>query len=438
MDTNFLMPMGLPFPREAVREYLRDRIFGPAATRTLSEADAAKIVLYGGNLIARGVLREHLASVVNIMAKEMTSTFGLDMIRDANDFVVSGRTPPGNTSIRVAFPTDFATIHHSLEMRRMRRENNVNQIQMREGSPQKQANGTPPMPMAYSGAAMTQYSQPPRYANFQPYYKYPTDVGYGIPQPYMPQFGAPQGVPTLHYQQLFGSPFQFQAPNVYTSGGRYPMQYPLVQSMHGLIPGPPQGTRPAAPQRLAPNALRAGALGLDQLGIDVPGRGATQARSESAQPKQESSSSAQSTNTQLPQPSAYSRGLEPAQPAQPSRLPTESKSAQLQLPMNHPAPIGPSASVPIAHNPEWGIRYSSPTTITPGVPSLPYYPGSDITKPKVMGGSIINYHDLTRHGKPSYTIAVNKAICPFVESAKESKPAPWGVIKIGNVSQRIA
>lgn len=443
MDSNFRMPTGLPFPREAVREYLLERIFGPAAARTLDEHAAATIVLYGSNLITRGALREHLASVVDIMAKEMTSRPGRDRILDVNDSTALVRHSSENASADFTFPMDIQSIHHNLEIRKVQRNSNVQETLIRDRSLQPLAFNTHPLPVGYPGHGLTQYPPPPRYTQFPPFYQHPTNIGYGVPQMPMQQVRAPQGFSTRPYgypqlaQQFLGSQYQFQAPIAYSGGGQYPLQYPLVQSIHSLIPGPPQGTRPAASQRLAPSALRAGALGLDRFGIDSPAHKSTLARSEPAHLKQEPHSSAQSTVAQLSQPSAYSTGLAHSQPAQPARWSTDSKTAQVQLSTKHTAPIGPPL-VPIANKPEWGIRYSSPTPTTPAVSALPYYPRSDITRPKLVGGSPIKYHDLTRHGKPSYAIAVNKAICPIVESAKESKPALWGVLKIGNVSQKIS
>lgn len=66
---------------------------------------------------------------------------------------------------------------------------------------------------------------------------------------------------------------------------------------------------------------------------------------------------------------------------------------------------------------------------------LPYQAGSDITKSNGSGASNVKHKDLTRHGKPSFAIATNEGIAPFVQNAKESKPAQWGVVKVSNVSQ---
>lgn len=71
----------------------------------------------------------------------------------------------------------------------------------------------------------------------------------------------------------------------------------------------------------------------------------------------------------------------------------------------------------------------------PAVRPLPYQAGLDITKPQGTGVSTVKLKDLTRHGKPTFAIATNEGIVPFVQSAKESnKPAQWGVVKVSNVS----
>ena len=196
-----------------------------------------------------------------------------------------------------------------------------------------------------------------------------------------------------------------------------------------------------------------------------------------AQLPQPSSRQLSSNPTQLPRPSTVSAGFGSAQPIQPlpypstgllqtllarthtvptapsafvpttqhlaggHRLATQAQYAntgllQAMLPQRllASASITPSTSIPIIQEVERDYPLGSQAALIPVVPKLPYHPGSDSMSFKPLVGASIKYQNLTRNGKPSYLFATNPANCPFGETAKESKPAPWGVLKIGNVS----
>ena len=88
----------------------------------------------------------------------------------------------------------------------------------------------------------------------------------------------------------------------------------------------------------------------------------------------------------------------------------------------------------VANHAEWQNRFGLPASVKPDIPLLPYRPESDDMRPQSMGGASFQYQELTRDDLPSFETARAAENLPFMESAKESKPTPWGVLKIGNVS----
>ena len=66
---------------------------------------------------------------------------------------------------------------------------------------------------------------------------------------------------------------------------------------------------------------------------------------------------------------------------------------------------------------------------------LPYQPGNDTMYPRSVGGASVRLQELTRNGQPSCEVAASSVNLPFGETAREAKPAEWGVVKIGNVSR---
>ena len=88
-----------------------------------------------------------------------------------------------------------------------------------------------------------------------------------------------------------------------------------------------------------------------------------------------------------------------------------------------------------SRNVEWPSRIGRQGSVQPLLPLLPYRQGADDMCPKKVGGASVRLQELTRNGKPSYAMATSKDIIPFSETAKNTKPAEWGVVKIGNVSK---
>ena len=85
---------------------------------------------------------------------------------------------------------------------------------------------------------------------------------------------------------------------------------------------------------------------------------------------------------------------------------------------------------------EWQNRFGSQPIVKPVLPSLPYQAGSDAMFPHAFGGASVRFQNLTREIPPSLETVSSEENVPFVETARSTKPAEWGVLKIGNVSKK--
>lgn len=80
-------------------------------------------------------------------------------------------------------------------------------------------------------------------------------------------------------------------------------------------------------------------------------------------------------------------------------------------------------------------RIGPQTIVKPDLPSLPYRAGSDAMFPHAFGGASVRFQNLTRDVPPSLDTVSAEENIPFVETARSTKPAEWGVLKVGNVSE---
>lgn len=85
---------------------------------------------------------------------------------------------------------------------------------------------------------------------------------------------------------------------------------------------------------------------------------------------------------------------------------------------------------------EWQNRFGPRLSVKPGLPSLPYHTGSDAMYPHAFGGASTRFQNLTRDIPPSLDTVSAEENVPFVETARSTKPAEWGVLKVGNVSEK--
>ena len=78
-----------------------------------------------------------------------------------------------------------------------------------------------------------------------------------------------------------------------------------------------------------------------------------------------------------------------------------------------------------------GNRNAAPTDHQ----TLPYRPGSDSMYLRGGGGPSVQLQNLTQQGAPAFPTMTDRANMPFAELARDTRPAQWGVAKIGNVSE---
>ncbi|KAL8859868.1 MAG: hypothetical protein Q9178_003701 [Gyalolechia marmorata] len=91
------------------------------------------------------------------------------------------------------------------------------------------------------------------------------------------------------------------------------------------------------------------------------------------------------------------------------------------------------AQSPLVRNSNSPFQARTGRNVVPEVALLPYRPGSDDMFPYGQQGGSVQFQELTRNGGPTYDSAIRPEILPFAENARRSKPAEWGVLRIGNI-----
>ena len=56
--------------------------------------------------------------------------------------------------------------------------------------------------------------------------------------------------------------------------------------------------------------------------------------------------------------------------------------------------------------------------------------------PHPTGAASVRFQRLTRNNSPSLDMLTDEENVPLTETARQTKPAEWGVMKIGNVSKK--
>ena len=132
----------------------------------------------------------------------------------------------------------------------------------------------------------------------------------------------------------------------------------------------------------------------------------------------------------IPPPMPSGREVRPPAPGRAARMATLTEA------FHTPTSIqGRTLPTKLTQNTEWRNRYSPQPMVVPDLPLLPYRVGSDNPMfPRPTGTASIRFQRLTQDHTPSLHDFALEANSPFIESAKMSKPAEWGVMKIGNVS----
>ena len=150
----------------------------------------------------------------------------------------------------------------------------------------------------------------------------------------------------------------------------------------------------------------------------------------------------------IPPPMPSGREVRPPAPGRVARMSTLTEA------FGTPTSIqGRTLPTSLTRNTEWRNRYSPQPMVIPDLPMLPYRVGSDgkssfnisstninklilriVMYPRATGAASVRFQRLTQNHPPSLQDVALEGNLPFTENAKLSKPAEWGVVKIGNVS----
>lgn len=414
------LPSGLQSRPDVIRSFFYERVFGPIGPPTpLSTDEAQNMTEIGGRFVSLGVLREQILKDIEDLVQYMLSPVG-EGIRSE----MKARTPTTNNEL--AFRDQLTAVES--------RNPNRHQLQfLEEGSP------TIDMPVDQR-----------RNTNL------PSAIGDGS-----------QRINLLRNAEEARS----QLHETFTVSNQYNMgrQGAAGLGQGGIMPSaPPRGTYAEAgmgPAGAPPFAY----VGPPQSNFGVyPGPLLVGPGGYPSQMQYPQAFGYQQPSYTAPQPMAYSNvwqqtyeqptptypmynqqtlmgraGYVPlplpnnrayARPAATNRIaPLYAQTTAFQTPAVAQARRLPGALHQIS---EWQNRFGPQPTVKPGLPSLPYRTGSDAMYPHAFGGASIRFQNLTRDVPPSLDTVSAEENVPFVETARSAKPAEWGVLKIGNVSER--
>ena len=414
------MPSGLQYRPDIIRSFFYERVFGPIGPPIpLSASEARSMTEVGGRLVSLGDLREQILRDIEDLVKYILSPIG-EGIRSET----KARTPTttnaltfgdqltaveGRASNRSQLPSlgVSSTIDTPIDQRR-----NANILHITEDGAQRKAQAN-----VVRNAVQTQSQLHEAIAASNPHImgqQGPIGLGHGgimssiFPEGLYAEAGAgPVGAPSFAYggppPHQFGG---FSGPFLVGPGG-YPHQMQLPQTFSY------QQASYAAPHLMPYGSFWQHPYGQPNATYSTYGQQSVMGRPEYVAPP-------------LPSNRPYARP-----PATNRIAPLFAQSTASHDPAAAQARQLPGALHQIS---EWQNRYGTQTTVKPDLPSLPYRAGSDAMFPHAFGGASVRFQNLTREVPPSLEIVSAQANIPFVETARSTKPAEWGVLKIGNVS----
>lgn len=470
-----------PYPDDAVRHMLYTRLFnngdGPAA---LTEDDAAEMFVYRGNFISRQVVRHEVLAIIDTLVQTMTrdpsaeynnpearlSDWLADTSLPVENLVVQGgsgnvqsqivkgaATRPTSAARNHAFRTLSAPSLHALQQ--AQESSNTSAQPMASASrsvpaaahqaprtvhqgqvvpmmhPQPQSvnhpvfmpnMAAPNAPMyvtAGPGPAAHPYQLPGLgpYPTPVPPHLFANQVQQRNPVYLPPPQHAPWAMPGLGPWQMGHPGYIHGAPQLpmFHQQPYYPPQVPGPQHMPhqrpmlNLNPFPNALGPPATSTAMAMAASGTSATGPNIMGVPrtvLPASSIRQART-SGWAKQ-----APSFNV--------------AAWAQEHRPPTPANGA--------PAT---SSSAPDPPNVEWKNRFGNKAGTggrIPDLQTLPYLANANVGQPSTNAGPSQQFQNLVSQGAPAAPAMTDPTNMPFVNNASGSRPAQWGVMRIGNVS----
>ena len=414
------LPSGLQSRPDIIRSFFYERVFGPIGPPIpLSASEARSMTEVGGRLVSLGALRKQILRDIEDLVKYILSPVG-EGIR----FETQARTPSdtnaltfndqltaveSRTSNRSQLPSlgRSSTIDMPVDQRRT-----ANMLHITEDGAQQKARahiirnaGPTESPLHESIAASNPHNMVQQGT---------AGFGYGgivssiPPQGLYAGAGAGSvGAPPFAYgglppQQFGGLP----GPFLVGSGG-YPHQMQYAQAFSYQQPSY------VAPHLMPYGSIWQHTYGQPAATYPTYGQQSAMGRPEYVGPP-------------LPSNRPYARP-----PATNRIAPLFAQSTAFHGPAAPQAGQIPGALHRIS---EWQNRFGAQPTVKPNLPSLPYRAGSDAMFPHAFGGASVRFQNLTREIPPSLETVSAEENIPFVETARSTKPAEWGVLKIGNVS----
>ena len=416
------LPTGLQSRPDIIRSFFYERVFGPIGPpMPLSASEAQNMTEVGGRFISLGALRKQIVRDIEDLVQYMLSPVGEGIRSDT-----SARTP--TTANELAFSDQLATVES--------RNSNRSQLQsLGEDSstidmPIDQRRNANLLSTTGDGAqrkTQTYYPRKPGQTRSHLYenitasnshdleQRGTTGFGQGVIMPSVPTRGVqaeagsgPAAAPHFAYggspQHQFGA---YPAPFLVGLGG-HPSQMQFPQAF-----GYQQPTY-LAPQPMAYANGWPQAYGQPTSAYPMWSQQPMIGRPEYVPPP-------------LPNNRSYARP-----PATNRIAPLYAQTTAFQPPAVAQIRQLPGALPQIS---EWQNRFGPQTTVKPDLPSLPYRAGSDAMYPHAFGGASVRFQNLTRDFPPRLDTVSAEENVPFVETARLTKPAEWGVLKIGNVSR---
>ena len=405
------LPSGLQSRPDIIRSFFYERVFGPIGPPIpLSASEARSMTDVGGRLVSLGALREQILRDIEDLVKYILSPVG-EGIRTINaptfgDQLTAVESRTSNRS-QLTSLGGSSTIDMPIDQRR-----NADLLHITEdGAQQKAWANIVPNP------EQTQSQLHETIAASNPHIRGPQGtVGFrhgGImssipPHGLYAEAGAgPLGASPFAYGGL--PPHQFRGPSgpFLVGPGGYPhqIQYPQAFSYQ-------------QPSLAAPNFMPYGSIWQHMYGqptYPTYGQQSVIGRPEYVAPP-------------LPSNRPYARP-----PATTRIAPLFAQSTAFNGPA---AAQARQLSGTLHHISEWQNRFGTQPTVKPDLPSLPYRAGSDTMFPHAFGGASVRFQNLTREIPPSLETVSAEENIPFIETARSTKPAEWGVLKIGNVSRK--
>ena len=418
------LPYGLQSRPDVIRSFFYERVFGPIGPPVpLSASEAQNMTEVGGRFISLGALREQIFKDIEDLIQYILSPVG-EGIRSET----SARTP--TTTNEQAFRAHSAAAESSnsnrLQLQSLGgsfsmanipidQRRNANLLPSNDGEAQRQTRANP---LHTAGQTQSRLHETTSASNIHNTV-HQGSAGFAngssimpsnLPQSLLAEAGiGSAGAPAFAYggppQHHFGG----YPGSLLVGLGGYPNQVQYPQAF--AYQQPPY----AAPQLMAYGNVWQQAYGQPSPPYPAYGQQNAMGRPDYVPPP-------------LPSNRPYARP-----PATTRIAPLYAHTTAFHTPAVAQARQLPGALQQIS---EWQNRFGPQPTVKPDIPSLPYRAGSDVMFPHAFGGASIRLQNLTRENPPSVDTVSAEENIPFIETARLTKPAEWGVLKIGNVSEQ--